>query len=67
MNAKPQPPAGYATWLDYAVETFDTREPALEAMFSMEDPKPDRDAMREAARQELRELRLGISGNADPK
>lgn len=36
------PPGGFATWLDFAVETFDTQ---------------GRDAIREAARAELTKLR----------
>jgi hypothetical protein len=50
------PPQGYASWLDFAVETFDTRGPWLDQMFS-EIGRPDRAAMREAAREELRRLR----------
>lgn len=67
MSTKPQPPTGYASWLDYAVETFDTRQPALEAMLANDEVQPDRDAMRDAARQELRELRLGIQARPSRK
>lgn len=52
----PPPPAGYASWLDYAVETFDTRDAAMHALFD-EGAQSDREAMREAARAELRLLR----------
>lgn len=55
----PPPPTGYACWLDYAVETFDTRSTALHAMY--EDGAPtDRGAMRDAARAELRALRRAV-------
>jgi len=51
------PPEGFGTWLDYAVESFDTRSLALEPMFD-NDAGPSQDDMREAARAELRRLRL---------
>ena len=54
-KSAPPPPAGYASWLDFAVETFDTRDPSLELM--LEGADADRDAMREAARSELVQLR----------
>jgi hypothetical protein len=56
----PQPPDGFATWLDFAVETFDTRGPWIERLFSDDQTVPalDRDAIREAARAELRRLRV---------
>lgn len=50
------PPEGFTNWLDFAVETFDTRGPWVNGLFS-EDAAPDRDAMREAARAELSQLR----------
>jgi hypothetical protein len=55
----PQPPDGFASWLDFAVETFDTRGPWLESLFCDVQAAPalDRDAVREAARAELRRLR----------
>lgn len=55
----PQPPAGFASWLDFAVETFDTRGPWLDSLFANDQASPalDRDAIREAARAELRRLR----------
>ncbi len=59
----PPPPSGYATWLDFAVETFDTRGLWLDQLFQ-DGPEADRDAMREAARQELRLLREQVSGNS---
>ncbi len=52
----PSPPKGFASWLDFAVETFDTRGPWVEGLFS-DDAPPDRDAMRETARTELAKLR----------
>jgi len=54
-NAPPLPSC-YASWLDYAVDTFDTRGLWVESLF--EDGAPlDRDAVRKAAQDELRELR----------
>ena len=55
----PQPPNGFASWLDFAVETFDTRGPWVESLFSDDRAAPalDRDAIREAARAELHRLR----------
>ena len=60
------PPEGYATWLDFAVETFDTRGPWLESLFANDDKSTvlDRDAIRNAARAELRRLRIA-AGIAD--
>lgn len=51
----PEPPDGYASWLDFAVETFDTRSPYLDRLFV--GIEADRDAMRDAARTELERLR----------
>jgi len=55
------PPSGFATWLDYAVERFDTREPWLDSLFAggFDDGGPgvDREQIRESARMELRALR----------
>ena len=55
------PPAGYASWLDYAVERFDTREPWLESHFETWCDETavelDREEIRESARLELRALR----------
>lgn len=30
---RPEPPDGYATWLDYAVETMDARSQEIEGLF----------------------------------
>lgn len=57
MNKDPAPPDGFQSWLDYAVETFDTRQPYLENLFSEGDSSVTREAIREAARSELLELR----------
>lgn len=56
----PQPPDGFASWLDFAVETFDMCGPWLESLCSDDHAAPtlDRDAIREAARAELRRLRV---------
>lgn len=56
----PAPPAGYATWLDYAVATMDTRSVELERLLD-DGPAggqvPTREEMRQAARAELDALR----------
>ena len=62
VNTAPPPPAGYASWLDYAVENFDTRSVWVEQMFE-ESNRPDREAMRNAARDELRLLRIQTRGS----
>ena len=58
------PPEGYSSWLDYAVETIDTRSLWAVEMFG--DNPPDQGAIREAVREELRQLRkaagLHLSG-----
>jgi hypothetical protein len=56
VSSEPAPPDSYASWLDYAVETFDTRSLAVERMFD-DDLGPSRDEMRSAARAELERLR----------
>ncbi|MDB5970097.1 MAG: hypothetical protein JWQ90_2547 [Hydrocarboniphaga sp.] len=53
----PPPPSGYESWLDYAVENFDTRDIWLESMFSDNSATYERTKMRDAARSELRDLR----------
>ncbi len=60
------PPEGYSSWLDFAVESFDTRALLLSRMFDG-DPGPTADAMRDAARAELWELRgaAAARGTAD--
>ncbi|MET3491300.1 hypothetical protein ABIC41_005129 [Variovorax sp. 1128] len=60
------PPAGYASWLDYAVERFDTREPWLESHWETWVDETavelNRDEIRESARMELRALRKAAGG-----
>ncbi|WP_265654079.1 hypothetical protein [Verminephrobacter aporrectodeae] len=55
------PPAGYASWLDYAVEGFSIRQAWLESLWEtwVDDTavELDRDEIRESARLELRALR----------
>ena len=55
------PPAGYPSWLDYAVETFDTRQPWLESHFETwfndSAVELNRADIRASARIELQELR----------
>jgi hypothetical protein len=62
-GVKPQPPTGYAAWLDYAVATMDTRGASLAAL--EDDDRcvidSDREAMRRAVREELRELRRAVA------
>jgi hypothetical protein len=58
------PPDGYLTWLDFAVETFDTRGLWVESLIA-EERDDDRDAMREAARTELRLLRAAARGQSE--
>jgi hypothetical protein len=55
------PPAGYETWLDYAVANMDTRSAYHEHMFQLPSggsPTCDREAMRVAVLAELDALRL---------
>ena len=60
------PPDGYASWLDYAVECFSTRDPWLDSIFAgMFDPSVeelDREQIRESARIELRALLKAAAG-----
>jgi hypothetical protein len=62
------PPVGYASWLDYAVQSFDTREPWLESHFeTLVDASAvelNRDEIRESARMELRALRKAAARSA---
>lgn len=53
------PPRGYASWLDYAVHTMDTRSAELDHLFEdgPDEGKPTREDMRQAVRAELEELR----------
>ena len=55
-----QLPEGYSSWLDYAVESFDTRTLTIEGLFSDDNPWPDREAIRDAARRELADLRQQV-------
>jgi len=52
----PCPPAGYTSWLDYALDCIDMRSIEIESLFNG-GPAIDRDAIRSAARQELDNLR----------
>lgn len=53
----PPPPDGYSTWLDYAVDTMDTRMPQLERLMQEVAPEHSRESMRQAAQAELSQLR----------
>lgn len=61
------PPPGYASWLDYAVEAFSTRQAWLESLWEtwVDDTavELDRDQIRESARLELRALRKAAEGS----
>ena len=52
---RPAPPDGYASWLDYAVDTMDTRSEEIGRLM-LERPS-SRESMRDAARAELLSLR----------
>ena len=60
----PPPPDGYATWLDYAVATMDTRMPQLEQIMQDGATEYSREAMRLAVQAELASLRR-LAGLAD--
>lgn len=60
----PPPPDGHATWLDYAVDTMDTRQPHLEQLWADAAYEHPREAMRLAAQAELAYLRK-LAGLAD--
>ena len=51
----PAPPDGYASWLDFAVDTMDTRAEELDRLFA--DAPISRQSMRDAVRAELFALR----------
>lgn len=61
MSKKIPPPEGYDSWLDYALDTFDTRQietnMAFEQIANGGGDSPTRDEIQDAAREELRELR----------
>ena len=76
INTPLPPPAGYPSWLDYAVECFSTREPWLDRHFerlandlygtdNSSLPELDREEIRESARLELRALRKAAAAT-DP-
>lgn len=63
MSKKIPPPEGFQSWLDYAVETFNTRQEEVNRALAGEPDPPWREEMRDAAREELRQLRrLGKHG-----
>jgi hypothetical protein len=53
----PPPPDGYANWLDFAVNTMNTRMPQLEQIMQEGAPEHSRESMRLAALAELARLR----------
>jgi hypothetical protein len=65
---KLKPPTGYPSWIEYAIATMDTRTPHLE---SCDDSSQWRgivqgEEMREAAKNELKELRERIGESDEP-
>ncbi len=70
-NTRLCPPPGYTSWLDYAVDFFDTRSLELESKFE-DDPEKwhwpagtTREHIHEAIRNELAELRLRAKGHSE--
>lgn len=61
------PPAGFGSWLDYAVEAFSTRQAWLESLWETwldgTAVELDRDKIREAARLELKALRKAAAAD----
>jgi len=57
MSKKIPLPEGYDGWLDFAVETFNVRQEEVNRALSGEIDPAWGQEMREAAREELRELR----------
>lgn len=57
MSKKIPPPEGDQTWLDYAVETFNTRPEEVNRALAGEPDPPWCEEMRDAAREEFRQLR----------
>ena len=55
------PPTGYASWLDYAVDTIDTGAIEIDYLFDDDSTAPTREAMRGSARAELEALRRGVA------
>jgi len=66
-SMRPSPPRGYSSWLDYAVDTFDTRSAEIERLFDDEDSGnvSTREGMRLAAKGELEELRKEAGSRRD--
>jgi len=58
------PPKGYESWLHYAVENFDTRQPWLESMYETWVDETavelDRDKIRESLRMEFMALKKAM-------
>lgn len=64
MSEPLSPPTGYASWLDYAIATMDTRGLYLESIAG-EGPVIQRHEMRAAARAELDALRREVDMRAE--
>ena len=56
VNTALPPPEGYASWLDYADDHFDTRDLAAAGLFADNNIYEDRSAVRAAALEELAAL-----------
>ena len=59
------PPTGYASWLDYAVDTMDTGAIEIDYLFDDDSTAPTREAMRGSARAELEALRRGVATRSE--
>ena len=64
MFHRPPPPEGYASWLDYAVSTMDSRSVELRYLLADDEQKWTRYDMEVAVREELAELRKLASSSA---
>lgn len=53
---RPPTPAGFGSWLDYAVETMDTRTALMEHL-SKDEGQWSQESIKQAVRDELTELR----------
>jgi hypothetical protein len=63
----PSPPTGYSSWLDYAVDTMETRSEQIDRLFEDVTTSVSRDDMRAAVRAELDALRRLAAATCAPK
>lgn len=69
MRMSVPPPEGFATWLDYAVATLDTRSVEVERLYAEDDAVvPTRQQIQQAAKDELHALRkaAGLEDSRPP-